>query len=185
MILRIAREKVGHRQGLTQKARSPKRSGFLLCRPRKTRLAQLGTPAITSTRPTGREISLKSRAAVPHPMGAPSSCAESGPLGIEEIEVAPPCARETPVRVRAAGLRPSTPSVVNDERPRTVPMVLGYEAAGKVVECRPLFAIDHHDCREGRLSVDRLMNGRPVPEENSAGFDRLAGVRVARQIVKL
>jgi alcohol dehydrogenase len=83
---------------------------------------------------------VKARAAVLHTVGAPPPYAQSQPLRIEEIDIAPPGAGEVLVRVRAAGLCHSDLSVINGDRPRPVPMALGHEAAGEVVECGPLVA---------------------------------------------
>ncbi len=83
---------------------------------------------------------MKARAAVLHTVGAPPPYAQSQPLRIEEIDIAPPGAGEVLVRVRAAGLCHSDLSVINGDRPRPVPMALGHEAAGEVVECGPLVA---------------------------------------------
>ena len=80
---------------------------------------------------------MKARAAVLHTVGAPPPYAQSRPLRIEEIDIAPPGAGEVLVRVRAAGLCHSDLSVINGDRPRPVPMALGHEAAGEVVECGP------------------------------------------------
>ncbi len=81
---------------------------------------------------------MKARAAVLHTVGAPLPYAQSRPLRIEEIEVAPPGPGEVLVRVRAAGLCHSDLSVINGDRLRPLPMALGHEAAGEVVECGPL-----------------------------------------------
>jgi alcohol dehydrogenase len=83
---------------------------------------------------------VKGRAAVLHTTGAPQPYAESQPLRIEEVEFAPPGPGEVLVRVRAAGLCHSDLSVINGDRPRPLPMALGHEAAGEVVECGPLVA---------------------------------------------
>jgi alcohol dehydrogenase len=85
-----------------------------------------------------QETPVKARAAVLHTVGAPPPYAQSRPLRIEEIEIAPPGPGEVLVRVRAAGLCHSDLSVINGDRPRPVPMALGHEAAGEVVECGPL-----------------------------------------------
>lgn len=66
------------------------------------------------------------------PVAAPF--AETRPLSIEEVTVDPPGPEEVLVRIRAAGLCHSDLSVINGNRPRPVPMVLGHEAAGEVVE---------------------------------------------------
>lgn len=83
---------------------------------------------------------MKARAAVLHVVGAPQPYEQSRPLRIEEIDIAPPGPGEVLVRVRAAGLCHSDLSVINGDRPRPVPMALGHEAAGEVVECGPLVA---------------------------------------------
>jgi alcohol dehydrogenase len=83
---------------------------------------------------------LKARAAVLHAVGAPQPYEQSRPLRIEEIDIAPPGPGEVLVRVRAAGLCHSDLSVINGDRPRPVPMALGHEAAGEVIECGDLVA---------------------------------------------
>ncbi|KAB2916666.1 MAG: alcohol dehydrogenase catalytic domain-containing protein [Hyphomicrobiaceae bacterium] len=77
---------------------------------------------------------MRMRAAVLHTIGAPPPYATSRPLAIEDVELDAPGDGEVLVRVRAAGLCHSDLSVVNGDRPRPVPMALGHEAAGEVVE---------------------------------------------------
>ena len=77
---------------------------------------------------------MKGRAAVLREMGRPGPYAESRPLEITEVELAPPGPGELLVRVGAAGLCHSDLSVINGSRPRVMPMALGHEAAGEVVE---------------------------------------------------
>src|SRR3546814_18761548 len=55
-------------------------------------------------------------------------------LVVETLEVDPPGEGEVLVRIGAAGLCHSDLSVMNGDRPRPVPMALGHEAAGEVVE---------------------------------------------------
>ena len=69
------------------------------------------------------------RAAVLEAIGAP--------LRVLDLELDPPGAGEMLVRVRATGLCHSDLSVIDGTRPRPVPMVLGHEAAGEVVELGP------------------------------------------------
>lgn len=88
---------------------------------------------------------MKARAAVLHVVGAPAPYEKSRPLRVEEIEIDPPGPGEALVRVHAAGLCHSDLSVINGDRPRPVPMALGHEAAGEVVECGPLV----HDLAPG------------------------------------
>jgi alcohol dehydrogenase len=77
---------------------------------------------------------MKIKAAVLRAMGAPAPYAQSKPLSIEEVELDPPGPGEVLVRVAAAGLCHSDLSVINGDRPRVMPMVLGHEAAGVVEE---------------------------------------------------
>ncbi len=80
---------------------------------------------------------MKVRAAVLREMGLPAPYAESQPLHIEEVELAPPGPGELLVKIDAAGLCHSDLSVIDGQRPRVMPMVLGHEAAGTVVETGP------------------------------------------------
>jgi alcohol dehydrogenase len=59
------------------------------------------------------------------------------PLEIAALDLDAPREGELLVRVRAAGLCHSDLSVIDGSRPRPVPMVLGHEAAGEVVELGP------------------------------------------------
>jgi alcohol dehydrogenase len=80
---------------------------------------------------------MKIRAAILETMGAPRPYAASKPLKIAEVELAPPGRGEVLVRLGAAGLCHSDLSVINGDRPRPTPMVLGHEAAGTVEEIGP------------------------------------------------
>lgn len=80
---------------------------------------------------------MKIRAAVLNESPVAAPYAQSRPLRIEELDLAPPARDEVLVRVRAAGLCHSDLSVIDGNRPRPVPMVLGHEAAGEVVETGP------------------------------------------------
>ena len=75
---------------------------------------------------------MKVRAAVLREIGRPAPFAESRPLGIEDVELDAPGPGEVLVRIRAAGLCHSDLSVIDGNRPRPLPMVLGHEAAGIV-----------------------------------------------------
>ena len=80
---------------------------------------------------------MKTRAAVLEAIGLPAPYAQSLPLKIREVELAPPGDGEVLIRVRAAGLCHSDLSVISGDRPRPVPMVLGHESAGEVVQVGP------------------------------------------------
>jgi alcohol dehydrogenase len=72
--------------------------------------------------------------AVLEEVGRPAPYAASRPLTVSTLELAPPGPGELRVRVEVAGLCHSDLSVVDGNRPRPTPMLLGHEAAGLVVE---------------------------------------------------
>jgi len=80
---------------------------------------------------------MKMKAAVLSRMGEPTPYAESKPLAITEVELDPPGQGEVLVKIAAAGLCHSDLSVIDGNRPRPMPMVLGHEAAGVVQELGP------------------------------------------------
>ena len=75
---------------------------------------------------------MKIRAAVLDEIGVPRPFAESRPLSVQELELDEPGPGELLVRIRAAGVCHSDLSVVDGNRPRPLPMVLGHEASGVV-----------------------------------------------------
>ncbi len=77
---------------------------------------------------------MKTSAAVLREIGLPQPYAASRPLSIETVELDPPGPGEVLVKVRAAGLCHSDLSAINGDRPWPMPIVLGHEAAGEVVE---------------------------------------------------
>ncbi len=77
---------------------------------------------------------MKIRAAVLDRMGAAMPYAESKPLRIATLDLAPPGRGEVLVKIAAAGLCHSDLSVINGDRPRPMPMALGHEAAGVIAE---------------------------------------------------
>ena len=82
-------------------------------------------------------MSLSTRAAVLTATGAARPYADSRPLSIQTVELAPPGPGEVLVAVKAAGLCHSDLSVINGDRPRPLPMALGHEAAGVVEALGP------------------------------------------------
>ncbi|AKQ53483.1 zinc-dependent alcohol dehydrogenase family protein [Bordetella hinzii] len=75
---------------------------------------------------------MKITAAVLEEIGRPGPYAQTRPLNVCEIDLAEPRHGEVLLRVAAAGLCHSDLSVINGDRPRPVPMVLGHEGAGIV-----------------------------------------------------
>jgi len=72
------------------------------------------------------------RAAVLESSGLPAPYADSQPLKIKTVELEGPGQGEVLIRIVAAGLCHSDLSVIDGNRPRPLPMVLGHEAAGVV-----------------------------------------------------
>ncbi len=77
---------------------------------------------------------MKVRAAVLRESGRQRPYGESRPVVIEDVELSPPRRGEVLVRILAAGLCHSDLSVIDGSRPRPLPMVLGHEACGEIVE---------------------------------------------------
>jgi alcohol dehydrogenase len=80
---------------------------------------------------------MKIRGAVLEEIGRPRPYARSTPLTVDDLDLAPPGHGELLVRIEAAGLCHSDLSVVDGNRVRPVPMLLGHEAAGVVEEIGP------------------------------------------------
>ncbi|WP_040797322.1 zinc-binding dehydrogenase [Nocardia higoensis] len=75
---------------------------------------------------------MRIRGAVLERIGADAPFAASRPISVSDLELAEPGPGELLVRVEAAGLCHSDLSVVDGNRVRPVPMLLGHEAAGRV-----------------------------------------------------
>ncbi|MGH3579529.1 MAG: alcohol dehydrogenase catalytic domain-containing protein, partial [Mycobacterium sp.] len=75
---------------------------------------------------------LRIRGAVLEHIGSRRPYARSRPISVAEVDLAPPAANELQVRIEAAGVCHSDLSVVDGNRVRPVPMLLGHEAAGIV-----------------------------------------------------
>lgn len=134
---------------------------------------------------------MKIRAAVLEETGIAPPYAQTQPLKIREVDLAPPGRGEVLVRVAAAGICHSDLSVVNGDRPRPVPMVLGHEASGVVAALGEgvddLRVGDHvvsvfvsscghcGPCAEGRPALCE-----PAAKANGAGELVTGGRRLAR-----
>ena len=88
---------------------------------------------------------MKTRAAVLHTLDKQAPVAQSQPLKIEEIDLDAPGLGEVLIKLTAAGLCHSDLSVITGVRPRPVPMALGHEASGTVVEV----GVGVHDLKPG------------------------------------
>ncbi len=80
---------------------------------------------------------MKMLAAVLDRMQMSPPYAQSKPVSVETVEIGEPGPGEVLVRITAAGLCHSDLSIINGDRPRPMPMVLGHEAAGVVESCGP------------------------------------------------
>lgn len=80
---------------------------------------------------------MKIHGAVLEEVGRAAPYAESVPLTISELELDEPQDTELLIRMEAAGVCHSDLSVVNGDRARPVPMLLGHEAAGIVESVGP------------------------------------------------
>ncbi|MBK4216086.1 zinc-dependent alcohol dehydrogenase family protein [Paracoccus caeni] len=69
--------------------------------------------------------------------GLPRPYRDSKPLHLTQIDLDDPGPGELLVRIAAAGLCHSDLSVINGDRPRNMPLVLGHEAAGVVKSVGP------------------------------------------------
>lgn len=77
---------------------------------------------------------MKIRAALLREMGIAGPYAETKPLKITQLELDPPGFGEVLIKMKVSGLCHSDLSVINGDRPRGLPMVLGHESSGEVVE---------------------------------------------------
>jgi alcohol dehydrogenase len=77
---------------------------------------------------------MKTLAAVLYSMGQAQPYGQSEPLVIEELELEGPGPGEVLVEIVRAGLCHSDLSVIDGNRPRIMPMILGHEASGVVRE---------------------------------------------------
>ncbi len=75
---------------------------------------------------------MKIRGAVLEEIGRSRPYASSMPITVSELELDAPGPGEILVRIEAAGLCHSDLSVVDGNRVRPVPMLLGHEAAGRI-----------------------------------------------------
>ena len=112
---------------------------------------------------------MKMKAAVLEEIGRPGPYAETVPISVCEVDLEGPREGEVLVKIAAAGLCHSDLSVINGDRPRQLPMVLGHESSGVVQAIGPgvdRFELGDHvvsvfvpscghcgPCREGRPAL--------------------------------
>jgi len=106
---------------------------------------------------------IQSKAAVLHEMGISRPYNKTKPLTIEDVEIDDPGYNEVLVKIKAADLCHSDLSVIDENRPRPLPMVLGHESAGEVAKlgsCVPDRDIPNYLelYTAGRLPVEQLIS---------------------------
>lgn len=77
---------------------------------------------------------MKVRSTILRQMGLPRPYAQSRPLSVETVNLAPPGPGEVLVKMAAAGVCHSDLSGINGDRPRAMPLAIGHEASGVVAE---------------------------------------------------
>jgi len=77
---------------------------------------------------------MKIRAAILNDSGQPGPYAERPALHVRDVDLSAPRRGELLIRIEAAGLCHSDLAVINGDRPRPMPMALGHEAVGTVVQ---------------------------------------------------
>jgi len=80
---------------------------------------------------------MKTRAALLRQIGVSGPYSQTRPLEIAEVELDPPGFGEVLIKIKVAGFCHSDLSVINGDRPRGVPMVLGHESSAEVVQVGP------------------------------------------------
>ncbi len=137
---------------------------------------------------------MRIRGAVLTMSGATAPYVTSRPVEIADLDLQSPESGELLVRIRAAGVCHSDLSVVNGTRSRPLPMALGHECAGVVVESRAddVSVGDHvaltfvprcgscAACKEGRPALCR-----EVVRANGAGELLRGGRRLSRDGVPI
>ena len=128
--------------------------------------------------------------AVLEEVGRQGPYAETLPITVSDLDLDPPGRDEVLVRIEAAGLCHSDLSVVDGNRPRPTPMLLGHEAAGIVEEAGAeagltvgqrvvmTFLPRCGECRSCR--TDGLVPCEPGSAANNAGVMLSGGSRLSR-----
>jgi alcohol dehydrogenase len=130
---------------------------------------------------------MKMKAAVLTQCGAPRPFAKSKPIHVVELDLDPPGEGEVLVKVGGGGLCHSDLSLINGDRPRPTPIVLGHEGAGEIVELGAGVhdvKVGDHVCFTFNVSCGRCrrcLEGRPYICERSvaprAASTLLSGAR--------
>lgn len=114
-------------------------------------------------------MSIKCKATIIREIGKPAPFSQSTPLIIEEVTLDSPAVGEVLVKVAGAGLCNSDLAIISGKRPRPVPLAMGHEGSGEIVELgegvRDLHVGDHvvfqfsascgrcKNCQSGRPSI--------------------------------
>ena len=134
---------------------------------------------------------MKMKAAVLRQSGLSRPFVESQPLRIEEVELDPPKRGEALIRIRAVGLCHSDLVAITGERGKPMPIVIGHEAAGDIVELGegmtdfdvgdhvvPTYVASCGDCEMCRVGRPALCE--PATKSNAAAVLRDGTTRLHR-----
>ncbi|OWU85703.1 alcohol dehydrogenase [Oceanicola sp. 22II-s10i] len=77
---------------------------------------------------------MQAKAVILRELARPAPYAESKPLSVEDVTLLPPAPTDLVVKVIGGGLCHSDLSIINGSRGTPLPMALGHEGAGEVVE---------------------------------------------------
>ena len=111
---------------------------------------------------------MKMRAAVLRESGLPRPYSSSRPLSIEEVDLEAPREGEVLIQIKAVGLCHSDLVAISGERGKPMPIVVGHEAAGIIVELGKNvneFEVGNHVVPSYVASCgkcDMCKNGRPA-----------------------
>ena len=111
---------------------------------------------------------MKIRAAVLRESGLPRPYSSSRPLSIEEVDLEAPREGEVLIQIKAVGLCHSDLVAISGERGKPMPIVIGHEAAGVIVEIGKNvndFKVGNHVVPSYVASCgkcDMCKNGRPA-----------------------
>ena len=137
---------------------------------------------------------MRMKAAVLQAQGLPRPYAETRPMSIEEVELAPPGPGEVLIEIAAAGLCHSDLSTIENQRPRPLPIIIGHEGAGIVralgegvtglKEGDHVVALFVTSCGECRYCVRGRPNICAASFDTRAKGTLMSGARRLKRLVK-
>ena len=132
---------------------------------------------------------MKMKAAIVFDQGLPKPYSESAAVQVEQVDLTGPGNTEVLVRIVAAGVCHSDLSVVNGNRARPIPIVLGHEGAGVIEEVGSLvedLAVGDHVASSLCQLRNRLQcrSGKPSSCEHGNAKMQQAIVRQSETLLR-